>query len=171
VQPFIDDPEQQAARAQRARENAVSLYPDETWLKIDQSIYLALSRAPRSEDQTKVLEKELTQARILAACGHTVYLLPESGSRKTKHPDAIVDGLIMEFKTVTGNIRKIAGNFKAAKEKAENVFLKIDAPLTRHAVTRRLSGLIRLKGYTSGVIWAYFTNIGEMNYWSVNDLR
>jgi methionine salvage enolase-phosphatase E1 len=56
-----------------------------------------------------------------------------------------------EFKTVTGNIRKITGNYKAAREKAGNVFLKIDAPLTRHAVTRRLSGVIRHKGYTSGV--------------------
>jgi hypothetical protein len=88
-----------------------------------------------------------------------------------KHPDAVVDGLVMEFKTVTGNIRKIAENFKAAREKAENVFLKIDAPLSRHAVTRRLSGVIRSKGYTFGVIWTYFTNTGEMNYWAVDDLK
>ncbi|MDR3303364.1 MAG: hypothetical protein LBS86_03030, partial [Treponema sp.] len=107
MRPSIVDPEQQAAKAQRTREYAVSLYPDVTWIKIDQSIYLASPRAPRSEDQTKILEKELIQARILAALGHTVYLLPESGPRNTKHPDAIVDGFIMEFKTITGNERKI----------------------------------------------------------------
>jgi hypothetical protein len=69
-----------------------------------------------------------------------------------------VDGAVFEFKTVTGNIRKVAENYKVARKKSENVFLKIDALLTRQSVTRRLSGVIRDKGYTSGVIWAYFTD-------------
>jgi hypothetical protein len=48
-----------------------------------------------------------------------------------KHPDAAAGGLTVEFKTVTGNIRRTAGNVKAAGEKPENVFLKIDPPLSR----------------------------------------
>jgi hypothetical protein len=156
--------------ARKAKELAGSRYPGVSWIPVEPNIYLAPSRAPKSDEQTATLAKELVQARLLASRGHTVYLLPEDGPRKTKRPDAIVDGLVMEFKTITGNIRKVSENFKDAREKAENVFLKIDAPLGRHAVTGRLSGVIKAKGYTSGVIWVYFTNTGEMNYWTVNAL-
>lgn len=161
----------QTENAQKAKTRAEEYAPGEQWMEVSAGIFVAASRKPKSERQFQVLEQELVQARLLVAHGHIVYLLPEHGSRGEKHPDAIVDGLIMEFKTITGNIRKIGENYKAAMEKAENVFLKIDAPLTRHAVTRRLSGVIRVKGYPSGVIWAYFTNTGEMNYWTVDDLR
>ncbi|MDR0719200.1 MAG: hypothetical protein LBF78_06145 [Treponema sp.] len=157
--------------AERAKNRAGEYAPGEIWVEVFSSIFMAAGRTPKSAEQIKTLEKEMIQARILAANGHTVYLLPEQGPRGTKHPDAVVDGVIMEFKTITGNIRKIAGNYKAARKKAENVFLKVDAPLTRHAVTRKLSGVIREKGYMAGVIWAYFTNAGEMAYWTVDDLR
>lgn len=161
----------QTDNAIKAKEQAGVYAPDELWMEISPGIFIAASRNPKSERQAQVLEIELDQARILAARSHTVYLLPEQGSRGEKHPDAVVDGLIMEFKTITGNIRKVGENFKSAREKAENVFLKIDPPFTRHVVTRRLSGVIRNKGYLSGMIWAYFTNAGEMNYWTVDDLK
>jgi hypothetical protein len=154
-----------------AQENAVSLYPDVTWIKINQSIYLASPRAPRSEDQTKILEKELTQARILAALGHTVYLLPESGPRKTKHPDAIVDGLIMEFKTITGNIRKIRENFKDARQKAENVFLKIDADFSPEVVLEKLIGTVRRGNYSDGMVIVHFTKTGKTYYWNIGGMK
>ena len=157
--------------AQRTKARAEGYAPGELWLEVSPGIFTAASRVPKSEEQIRTYEKELIHARIIAAEGHTVCFLPERGPRKVKHPDAIVDGLIMEFKTITGNIRKIGENYKAARAKAENVFLKIDAPLTRHAVTRRLSGVIRANGYHCGVIWVYFTNTGEMNYWTVHDLR
>jgi hypothetical protein len=163
--------DEQAINAQKAKALADERAPGEIWLELDPEIYIAASRVPKSERQAQILEREREQARVLTAAGHTVYLLPEHGSRGMKHPDAVVDGMIMEFKTVTGNVRKIGENYKAARLKAENVFLKIDAPLPRRAVTRRLSGVIRAKGYTSGVIWVYFTNTGGFDYWKVDDLR
>ena len=105
--------------AENAQRLASSLFPNEQWIGIDQYIFMAASRAPRSDRQSEILAQELSQARILAAFGHAVYLLPEFGPRKTKHPDAIVDGFIMEFKTVSGNERKIRENFKDARKKAE----------------------------------------------------
>ena len=110
---------------------------------------MAASRSPRSSRQAEILNQELAQARILSTKGHSIYLLPESGPRKTKHPDAIVDGLIMEFKTVTGNERKIKEKFKEAREKAENVFLQIDPLFSRRTVARKLAGIIRSKGHAS----------------------
>jgi hypothetical protein len=58
---------------------AKSLYPLETWIEVSERVCLARSRRPWSKSQTQILEKELTQARVLAALGSEVYLLPERG--------------------------------------------------------------------------------------------
>jgi hypothetical protein len=157
--------------AKNASEQAFRLFPNEQWIGIDQHIFMAASRAPRSGRQSEILEQELSQARILAALGHTIYLLPEFGPRKTKHPDAIVDGLIMEFKTVSGNERKIKEKYKEAREKAENVFLQIDPAFSYRTVIRKLSGAIRGKSYNSGLLWVYFKHTGKMVYWTVEGLK
>jgi hypothetical protein len=157
--------------AKRAEERAFLLFPNEQWIGIDQHIFMAASRAPRSDRQSEILEQELSQARILAALGHTVYLLPESGPRKTKHPDAVVDGLVMEFKIVSDNERKIKEKYKEARKKTENVFLQIDSDFTHRTVARKLSGAIRGKGYKSGLIWVYFKHTGKMAYWTVEGLK
>jgi len=157
--------------AQNAQVLAFRLFPGEKWISIDQHIFMAASRSPRSRNQSKILEKEIAQARILTALGHTVYLLPEFGPQKTKHPDAIVDGKIMEFKTVSGNKKKIDENYKEAREKAENVFLQINPHYSHKTVAGRLSDIIRRKSYKSGLIWVYFKNTGKMAYWTVEGLK
>jgi hypothetical protein len=163
--------EQKIENARRALERAVELFPNETWLEVSLGVNLAASRIPKSDEQIRTLEKELEHARIIAADGHTVYLLPEQGPRKVKHPDAIVDGLIMEFKTITGNIRKIAGNFKAARKKAENVFLKIDACFSQEIVLEKLIGTVRRGNYSGGLIIAHFTRTGKTYYWNIDYLK
>jgi len=105
---------QQEYKAKNTQKLASQLFPNEQWICIDEHIFMAASRAPRSSRESEILAHEISQARILAAFGHTIYLLPEFGSRKTKHPDAIVDGLIMEFKTVSGNERKIKERYCCA---------------------------------------------------------
>ena len=137
----------QKKSAQKAQIKAGERAPGELWLEVSSEIYVVAGRTPKSERQAQVLETELDQARILAAQGHTIYLLPEHGPRGEKHPDAIVDGLIMKFKTITGNIRKTGENFKAAREKSENVFFMIMPGYSKEAVQRKLKGTIIGKGY------------------------
>ena len=166
--------DQHADNAQRAKAEAEHRYPFEIWRELEEGIFIAGSREPRSNNQEKILEKELAQARILAAQGSVIYLLPEivdpdlSG---VKHPDAVVNGFIMEFKTITGGIRQIEEHFRKSRLKAENVYFKIDSALTRREVARKLSGVIKEKGYQSGIIIAYFTDIQSLVYWNVTDLR
>ena len=157
--------------AKNAYEQASRLFPNEQWIGIDQHIFLAASRAPRSSRQAEILDQELLQARILAAFGHTIYLLPEFGPRKIKHPDAIVDGLIMEFKSILGNERKIKEKYKEAREKAENVFLYIGTSFSNSTVARKLAGTIRAKGYKTGLIWVYFSLTNRIVYWTVEGLK
>jgi len=159
--------------ANKAYELAITLYPHEKWEILEAGIFIAKSRMPRSAEQINVLEKELRQARILTDRGSTVYLLPETphpGIKNVKYPDAVVDGCIMEFKTVTGGIRQVEERYKEARAKTKNIFLKIDALLSRHEVTRKLSGYIQRKSYTGGIILAYFAQSGELHQWTEDEL-
>jgi hypothetical protein len=171
--PSTADQQQNADMARKTGELAASMYPREKWEPLEKGIYIAKSRMPRSAEQINILDKELRQARILVEQGSTVYLLPESepsGAKRIKHPDAIVDGCIMEFKTVTGGLPKIVKRYKEAREKADHIFLKIDAPHTRHAVARHLSEYIVKKGYAGGLILVYFTESGQFCEWSEAEL-
>ncbi|MDR1901916.1 MAG: hypothetical protein LBQ88_06525 [Treponema sp.] len=149
---------------------AVELFPGEVWTEIAPSIHLAGSRSPHSEEQARILEKEIAQARLLAAQGHAVYLLPENGPRGRKHPDAIVDGLVMEFKTITGSPRKVRENYKDARKKADNVFLKIDPDYSPEQVLRLLVGTVKRGAYSGGLIIAYFTTLKKIYYWQTDSL-
>ena len=159
--------------AEKAEQAAKGLYPHEKWEFLEDGIYIAKSRMPHSAEQINVLDKELQQARILVERGSTVYLLPETDQPKIKnkkYPDAVVDDLIMEFKTVSGNKRKIKENYKEGREKADNVFLYIEPPFSHRTVVDKLYGTIKGKGYNSGLIWVYFSHIEKLSYWSVKDL-
>jgi hypothetical protein len=159
--------------AEKTRIKAVTEYPGEKWELSEPGIYIAKNRLPKSTDQLNVLAKELIQARLLVARGSTVYLLPENADpakKKEKHPDAIVDGDIWEFKTVTGGLPKVVKRYKEAREKSEHIFLKIDAPHTRHHITRSLSGFIGKKGFTGGIVLVYFTDTGEFCQWTEAEL-
>ena len=164
----------QKINAEKEALTAKGLYPHEKWEFLENGIFIAKSRMPRSAEQINILEKELEQARILVNHGSTVYLLPEADHpkiKKKKYPDAVVDGFIMEFKTVSGNERKIKGKYKEARKKADNVFLQIDSPFSQRTVVSKLLGTIRGKGYETGLIWVYFSQSGKMAYWSVKDLK
>jgi hypothetical protein len=95
---------------------------------------------------------------------------PQPGEKNIKYPDAVVDGHIMEFKTITGGIRQVEERYKEARAKTTYIFMMIDAPLTRHDFTRKLSGYINRKGYSGGVILAYFNQSGEFYQWSEEEL-
>ena len=164
----------QEKNAEKTELVAKGLYPHEKWELLENGIYIAKSRMPRSADQINVLDKELRQARILVERGNIVYLLPEVDQpriKNKKYPDAVVDGLIMEFKTVFGNERKIKEKYKEGRDKAENVFLYIEPPFSQRIVASKLSGTIRGKGYETSLIWVYFSHSGKMAYWSVKDLK
>jgi hypothetical protein len=169
----MQETDKQKDYAEKARQTAISLYPHEKWEALENGIYIAKSRMPRSAEQINILDKELRQARILVDRGSTVYLLPETppqGKKHIKYPDAVVDGVVMEFKTITGSIRQVEVRYKEARAKTKHIFFKLDANLTRHEVTRKLSGYINRKGYKGGAILAYFSQSGEFHQWTETEL-
>jgi hypothetical protein len=174
MQSVKDEPSEQASRAERARDKAASLFPLETWREIESGIFIAGSREPRSNGQRKTLKKELVQARILTAQGNVVYLLPEivdPAKQGEKHPDAVVDGFLMEFKTITGKVERIGEYFEDSRKKASHVFYKIDCSLSKEAVMKHLEGIILKRDYHGGQVIAYFAETSKLYYWDVDDLK
>jgi hypothetical protein len=169
----MQDSMKQQSNAEKALQTANGLYPHEKWEALEAGIFIAKSRMPRSAEQIKTLEKELRQARVLVDRGSIVYLLPEKphpGEKHIKYPDAVVDGHIMEFKTITGSLRQVEVRYKEARAKALYIFMKIDAQLSRHDFTRKLSGYINRKGLSGGVILAYFSHNDEFHQWTEKEL-
>jgi len=65
----------------------------------------------------------------------------------------------------------VEDNFKEARKKAENVFLKIDTNLSRETVQRKLEGVILQKNYRGGLVIVYLKAAGALYYWNVDDLK
>jgi hypothetical protein len=164
----------QTERRAKARDKAVGLFPLETWRELEERIFIAAGREPRVKNQRQVLEKELVQARILTAQGSVVYLLPEitdPARDGVKHPDAVVDGYLMEFKTITGSINQVEHRFRESRKKADHVFFKIDSHLTLEAVLSKLIDRIRQSDYSGGMVVAHFTETGKTYFWNVDALK
>jgi len=164
---------EQQLNMEKALQKANVFYPHEKWDILETGIYIAKSRMPRSAEQIKTLDKEIQQARILVERGSIVYLLPEKpkpGEKHIKYPDAVVNDCVMEFKEITGSLRQVEVRYKEARVKAQNIFIKIDTQISRHEFTRKLSGYIKRKGFSGGVIFAYFTESGEFYRWTEEEL-
>lgn len=164
---------QKIVKSKETLQVAINLYPHEKWEPLENGIFIAKSRMPRSAEQINTLEKELRQARVLVERGRIVYLLPEKsqqGEKNKKFPDAIVDGFVMEFKTITGSLRQVEARYKEARAKASHIFIMIDSQISRHEFTRKLSGYINRKGFSGGVIFAYFSYNGEFHQWAEDEL-
>jgi len=84
-----------------AKNLALMKFPEEAWIR-ENGVQLSKTRkiqSEKSKNAKDVLEKEMEIASMLAAAGHFVWMLPENNA-VGKNPDAIIDGLIYDFKQV-----------------------------------------------------------------------
>lgn len=179
---------------QQTQETAGELFPNETWdstdklkLKYEQlpgnleGIKIARSRFPVNKSQEKELIKELLSAKVLKNKGASVYLIPKmkrpDGSGEMPGPDAIVNGKLFEFKTITGRIGKVEKHFRDSRKQGGNVYIcVVDPKITRNDVIRKLSGIINSNDYTGGfkgdVVFTIGTEKYEKTYFlKIKDLK
>jgi hypothetical protein len=122
--------------ARKAKEAADKLFPGEKWQKKEEGIY----QSPRRK-QSRSYEDEFNVAKILRDLGSTVYLVPESSRQVGKKYDAIVNGLMFEFKNVGGNANTLEHQFLRSRSQAPNVFINLEkSELTRREVMSALYG-------------------------------
>ena len=94
------------------------LFPDEEWIPTEINIWVAKSRLSQEKREPEKWEREMSQIRILTGRGSVAYFLPEvevKGETRKRSADLVLDGEIMEIKTVSGSratMSKIAGELK-----------------------------------------------------------
>lgn len=149
--------------------SAQDLFPSEVWDAPCVDVYVARSRRPRNKTQDAIFAKELQMAEMLAWHGHVVYLLPEYGGVGSKHPDALVDGVLTEFKWVTGDVGTVGKRFNAAKKQGNDVFLKIDTDIPLTDVYRKIKGEVAFHKYTGGTVYVW---IGDtLHTWLIDAIE
>lgn len=152
---------------QRAKE----LFPHEKWTEIYKNVFVAQSRKPINSEQKKVFEKELGMAKIASDNSHVVFLLPENAIEKNKkNPDSVLDGMLTEFKNVTGGENAVSHRFREALHQGINVYLKIDTEINVKRVKQILRGVL-LQKETSGIVYCYLSCIKKMYCWNMGDLK
>lgn len=105
---------------------------------------------------------------MLAEHGHIVYLLPEYSGVLNKHPDALVDGVLTEFKRITGDVGMVSKRFRDAKKQGDDVFLNIDSVLPMPVVYSKLRGEVMFHRYAGCTIYVYLD--GTLYTWDTDKM-
>ncbi|MCL1992367.1 MAG: hypothetical protein FWG66_05420 [Spirochaetes bacterium] len=104
------------------------------------------------EGDKNTLAKEIRQAKILTDRGDCVYLLPKAKDEDGKPvsgPDALLNGELYEFKTITGNIDRVAERFSKSRRQSDNVYLRISNPnITKDEVFSMVNRVLNKPTYT-----------------------
>ena len=163
---------------------AAALFPDEKWINTEQNIYVAKTRMVEKARERQKWEREMSQARILAKKGSVVYFLPEKkneGKGKV-YVDTVIDGEIVELKTVSGNRNTLGSAFKQGfkqgaaivRENPElqthSVFIRLFSILSIESVKAKIAGELKNRP-GNGFFICYFEHIGELHRWPFEELR
>jgi len=131
-----------------------------------------------SDNDARTLAKEIRQAKVLADKGASVFLLPKSKAadgRDIPGPDALVDGVLYEFKTITGPIDKVETRFRKSRSQSENVFLSImHRDISKSMVISKLHHTLNnptYKGGINGRLIVYLECTGETFFFRIKDLK
>ena len=181
--------------ARRTEAAAKRIFPHEKWVNaasikfkyqvedLDftigfENIKVARSRLTHRKNDEQILAKEINQGKILTEKGASVYLLPKLKSPDGKYipgPDALVTGVLFEFKTVTGSIKKVERRFRESREQCKNVFIKIDNPnVSKADVTADIKLILNDKKYTGGTegtLIVYLSQSKEIYSMQIKDLK
>ena len=163
---------------------ATPLFPDEQWINAEKNIYVAKTRMVEKARERQKWEREMSQVRILAKKGSVVYFLPEKkneGKGKV-YVDTVIDGEIVELKTVSGNRNTLGWAFKQGfkqgaaivRENPElqthSVFIRLLSNFTVESVKAKIAGELKNKP-GDGSFMCYFEQTGELYTWPYEELR
>ena len=160
------------------------LFPDEEWINTEPNIYVAKSRMVVKYREWHKWEREMSQVRILTSRGSVAYFLPEKkneGKGKV-YVDTVIDGEIVELKTVAGNRNTLGAAFRQGYKQGlavvrewpeimkHSVYIRLLADFTVDSVKGKIAG--ELKNRTeNGFFICYFEQTRELHTWTYEELR
>jgi len=162
--------------AKKAKKAAEQLFPGEKWINKEDGIYLPPNRPIGKKTNYK---DELKDAQILRDLGSIVYLVSEIRSIPGKKYDAIVNGMMMEFKNMHGaSTRTLKDHFLDSREQAPNVFINLEkSKLTKREImttlyaARNSADYAKKNGYKGGKIILKMRGHKNLIYLNVDDLK
>jgi hypothetical protein len=163
---------------------ASALFPDEQWIPTETNIWVAKSRIIEKYREPEKWEREMSQVRILTGRGSIAYFLPEKkneGKGKV-YVDTVIDGELVELKTVSGNRNTLGTAFKQGFKQGvtavqgypdiqtHSVFIRLLSDFTVGSVKAKIAG--ELKNRTDkGSFICYFEKSGELYIWTYEELQ
>jgi hypothetical protein len=147
--------------------------------------WVAKNRLQEEYREPDKWKREMSQARILTSRGSVAYFLPElnKGAKAAKLcADLVLDGVVMEMKTVTGSRATLGTEFRFAYRQgavlladypgleAHSVFIRLKSDLTVGSVKAKIAG--ELKNRTApGAFVCCFEKTEQLYIWSYEELR
>jgi len=179
---------------EKTAKTAKDMFPNETWVDADKikldhvklpdgadGITMALSALPTNKQEELDFLKEIKSAIVFKNMGASVRLIPRikrpDGKGNLPGPDAIVNGSLFEFKTVTGKIRRVGRRFTDSRIQGENVYIRVENPKhTKAGVLRSLVRIINNKdyegGYKGNIVFTVGSGHSEKTYFfKIKDLK
>jgi len=174
------------AKYKATHELASRLFPNEEWIQQGENIFVAKSRMSGSYKERAKLNREISDVRILTKRGSVAYFLPEKNGYKStgiRRVDLVLDGTIMELKTISGNRTTLGKAFKKGFKQGlsmieshpeiiarHDVFLRLYTPFTIESVRAKLAGEIK-STTNKGQCICYFEETESLCYWTYDELR
>ena len=184
-------PNQIRLNAEKSLLLASKLFPFEEWIPHGEGIFIAKSRLSGGHKEQAKLYREIADVRILTGRGSVAYFLPERAKNKetvreeqihTMHADSVIDGVIVEIKTVSGNRATLGKSFRRGYKQGRSllkkhgitaehsVLLRVFTPFSVESIRAKIAG--ELKNSTDkGCCICYFEATEELYFWTYNELR
>jgi hypothetical protein len=178
-------PEQQSLNIEKSLVLASTLFSHEIWIPTATNIWVAKSRLAEKYREPDKWEREMSQVRILTGRGSVAYFLPEiekKGETGKRCADLVLDGEIMEMKTVSGTRATLGTQFKYgykqgslllenyAGTKKHSVFIWLLSDLTVGSVKAKIAGELKERK-DEGSFVCFFEKTRELYAWTYEELR
>jgi hypothetical protein len=184
-------PKSRKKKIKKSRALAKDLFPEEKWVFVEENIWCAKSRLGRSRKEQVKLFREIADVRILTERGSVAFFLPERAEDeqinreeiiKKMHADTIIDGVVVELKTISGNRATLGKSFRRGYKQGRSllikhgitadhsVFIRIFSSFNVESVKAKIAGELKYSS-DNGYCICFFEATKELYYWSYNELR
>ena len=182
-----NNPELSSSSAEKSLALVSVLFPNEEWIPLGKDVFVAKSRMSGGHKEQAKLYREISDVRILTSRGSVAYFLPEQidciNSKGKRRADLVMDGAIVELKTISGNRTTLGKSFKKGYKQGlsmleahpeikvnHSVFLRLYTPFTVESVRAKIAGEIK-DTFDKGQCICYFESTEELCYWTYDELR
>ncbi|MFP3042603.1 hypothetical protein LQZ19_12375 [Treponema primitia] len=180
-----------SSNAEISHKLAAVLFPGEEWVQKEPNIWIAKSRLGGGHKEQSKLYREISHVRLLTNRGSVAYFLPEQTKDEEEseddfihnmHADTVIDGAVVELKTISGNRATLGKSFRRGYKQGRSllkkhgitahhsVFLRVYTPFSVDSIKAKLAG--ELKNSTDeGRCICFFEPTEELYSWTYAELR